>query len=66
VELRTQTDALLLYLKIEPSSIELEDSFTRDVSTVGHFGTGNLEVTIRTDADFERAKYLIQQSYELS
>jgi predicted transport protein len=51
-------DELLLF--------ELEDGFTRDVSIVGHFGTGNLEVTIRNENDFERAKYLIQQSYELS
>ncbi|MBN2685543.1 MAG: hypothetical protein JXR40_09715 [Pontiellaceae bacterium] len=66
VELRTQTNALVLYLKIDPSSLELEEGFTRDVSKIGHFGTGNLEVTIHNENDFERAKYLIQQSYELS
>ncbi len=71
VELRTQTDALILYLKADPDLlkkgvVDLEDGFSRDVSTIGHFGTGNLEVTIRNVTDFERAKYLIQQSYELS
>ncbi|MBC8206180.1 MAG: DUF91 domain-containing protein [Kiritimatiellaeota bacterium] len=66
VELRTQINCLILYLKLDPATVELEEGFTRDVSEIGHFGTGNLEVTIRTDADFERAKYLIQQSYELS
>lgn len=66
VELRVQTDTLILYLKLDPSTLELEKGFTRDVSKIGHFGTGNLEVTIRNDTDFERAKYLIQQSYEIS
>jgi hypothetical protein len=51
-------DELLLF--------ELEDGFTRDVSIVGHFKTKNLEVTVRNENDFERAEYLIQQSYELS
>lgn len=66
VELRTQSDALVLFLKIDPSAIELEAGFTRDVSTIGHFGTGNLEVVIRNETDFERAMFLIQRSYELS
>lgn len=66
VELRTQTNYLVLYLRLDPTIVELEEGFTRDVTNIGHFGTGNLEVTIRNDADFERAKYLIQQSYENS
>jgi predicted transport protein len=46
--------------------VEIEDGFTRDVRKVGHFGTGDLEVTIRSHADLERAKPLIAQSYEAS
>jgi predicted transport protein len=30
----------------------------------GHYGTGDLEIRIRTDADLERAKPLITKSYE--
>ena len=52
VELHIQNGNISLYLKIDPSSIQLEEGFTRDVSNIGHFGTGNLEVTIRNDADF--------------
>jgi len=53
-----------IYLKVDPSSIELEDGFTRDVRNVGHFGTGDLEVTMKNHEDLERAKDLIIQSYE--
>jgi len=52
------------WLKIDPNSIELEEGFTRDVSNIGHYGTGDLEVSINSDEDFERAKGLIVRSYE--
>lgn len=64
VEVHTRTRNLLVYLKIDPDTVELEEGFTRDVRTIGHFGTGDLEVTIRSAADFERAKPLFERSYE--
>jgi predicted transport protein len=46
VEIHPQSRKLLVYLKTDPSSITLEPGFTRDVTKIGHFGTGNLEVVI--------------------
>ena len=66
VEIHPQTRKLLIYLKVDPSDVSLEPGFTRDVSKIGHFGTGNLEVTISTKRDVERALPLIQASYEAS
>jgi predicted transport protein len=66
VEVRPQAKKLLVYLKTDPSSITLEPGFTRDVTKIGHFGTGNLEVTIGSTHDFERAQPLIQMSYQTS
>lgn len=66
VEVKPTIGVIRLYLKIDPSSIELEEGFTRDVRNVGHFGTGDLEVTVKHHADFERTKPLITQSYEAS
>jgi predicted transport protein len=39
---------------------------TRDVRRIGHYGTGDLEVTLRTMADFEQAQPLFLRSYEAS
>lgn len=64
VEVHPQTRNLLVYLKINPDTVELEDGFTRDVRSIGHFGTGDLELRIHTAADFEKARPLIQRSYE--
>jgi predicted transport protein len=66
VEVHHQSGQVLMYLKVEPSTIKLEPDFTRDVTKIGHYGTGNLEVRIRSDADLEKAKPLISRSYEES
>ncbi len=44
----------------------LEAGFTKDVRDIGHFGTGDLEITLKSLADLERAKLLLIQSYEAS
>jgi len=64
VEIRPQTKHILLFVKINPDTITLEPGFTRDVRNIGHFGTGELEITIRSDEDLKSAKELIIKSYE--
>lgn len=66
VEVKPQLGVIRMYLKIDPKSLELEDGFTRNVTNTGHYGTGDLEVTIKTYKDFEHAKPLILRSYEAS
>ena len=66
VEVHPQVGKLLLFVKVDPCSINLEEGFTRDVREIGHFGTGNLEITVSSRDDMERAKPLIQTSYEAS
>lgn len=66
VEVHPQTKALLVYLKVDPDTLDLEDGFSRDVRSIGHFGTGDLELRIRTHDQLERALPLIQKSYEAS
>lgn len=66
VEIKPKLGVIRVYLKVNPDSIQIENGFTRDVRNIGHFGTGDLEVTIRTHADLERAIPLIARSYEAS
>jgi predicted transport protein len=54
----------LLFLHLDPTKTKMEEGFTRDVCEVGHWGTGNVEVTLKSLADLERAKPLILQAYE--
>ena len=66
VEVHPQSKKLLVYLKVDTESVQLETGFSRDVSKIGHFGTGDLEITIKNPRDLERAKPLILKSYEVS
>ena len=54
---------VLIHLSIDPTSVELTKDFTRDMSNTGHYGTGNLQVTVKNEDDFERAKPLIERAY---
>ncbi|MBP2637792.1 MAG: hypothetical protein H6Q72_3699 [Firmicutes bacterium] len=66
VEVHPQKEKLLIYVKINPDTVTLETNFSRDVSKIGHFGTGDLELTVRNIDDMEKAKAYIIQSYEAS
>jgi predicted transport protein len=66
IELRPQRGAMLIYVKVDPDTVECQNGFTRDVRGIGHFGTGDLEITIGGLDDVERAMPLIRKSYEAS
>lgn len=57
---------LKVFVKVPPNSITLEKGFTRDVSEIGHVAPGDLEITINTLEEVERAKPLLVKSYEIS
>lgn len=59
-----QPSRLLVMLKLDPATVALEEGFSRDVSQIGHWGTGDLELSLRTPADLARAKPLIERSYQ--
>ena len=66
MEIHPSTGKLSVYVKVDPDSIELQEGFTRDVRNIGHFGTGELEITIDSDEDLQRAEPLLRRSYEAS
>lgn len=64
LEVHSQARKIAVFVKVDPDKVKLENGFTRDVRNIGHFGTGDLEITIKSDQEFERAKSYIVQSYE--
>jgi predicted transport protein len=61
--LETRKNKLILYLKIDPKKIQIPEN-GRDVTEIGHYGTGDFELTISNSEEYERAKEYIVQSYE--
>jgi predicted transport protein len=54
VEVYPQARAVTAYLKVDPATAALEDGFTRDVRRIGHSGTGDLEVSMKSLHDSKR------------
>ena len=50
---------IIVRMKLNPDTVEVENGFTRDMRNIGHYGTGNLEVSIKTEEDFMKVKPLI-------
>ncbi len=62
VKVHPSKEAVSVVLNVNPDTITLEQGFTRDFRKVDW--AEDLEVTIRTWEDLERAKPLLQMSYE--
>jgi len=60
----THKDKVVLFLKLDPSSIPNLPSICRDVTKIGHNATGNLELTISKEEDIEIAKMYITMTFE--
>ena len=66
VEVHPNKAKVTVFLRVDPDSITLQKGFSRDVRKIGHYGTGDLEVTLRNLDDLERAQPLLQRSYDMS
>lgn len=64
IVLPKQDPKLQLLVKLDPKTVEMKEGFSRDVSDIGHWGTGDLELTLRTTDDFDKAKQLITRAFE--
>lgn len=63
-----QRTRVLLYLRLEPAhslpAIQAVLPGARDVSQLGHWGTGDVELALATMADLDAAKPFIAQAYQ--
>ena len=53
---------IILYLKVNPDEVNPMPKQGRNVRNIGHFGTGDFELNIKSIADFEETKHLINES----
>ncbi|QMU75714.1 hypothetical protein GXW83_08140 [Streptacidiphilus sp. PB12-B1b] len=64
VVFRPSLGQVLVTLRLDPDTVELEEGFTRDLRGIGHLGTGDLEVKVSTAEDVERAAPLFRRAFE--
>jgi predicted transport protein len=61
---KRQIRELLIWARLDPSTVALEEGFSRSVKGIGHAGTGDLEIRIKNAADLMRAQPLLLRSYQ--
>lgn len=66
VEIKTKKKELVIYLKLDFKNLKNPTKNIRDVSNIGHYGTGDTEVIVKTVKDLEDTKGLIEDSYNKS
>lgn len=69
VVIQPQINNILIWLKVDPDSLDIDGLYkgiARDVRKIGHHGTGDLEVCIKSLKDLERIYPLISASYQIS
>ena len=54
---------LIINLPIDVTTVSFEEGFSRDVTNIGHWGCGAVELHLKNKADFEKAKTLIDRAY---
>jgi predicted transport protein len=63
VSMEIKNQKITLYVKLDPKTLGKLPAIARDVTNTGHWGTGDLEITIKNEADFENAKPFIEMAY---
>jgi predicted transport protein len=55
---------LKLYLNIPPASFDPLEGISRDMTDIGHWGTGDLELTIRNQQEWDRVVHFVERAYQ--
>ena len=59
-----QKSRLLVYLHLDPGALATLPPNARDVREIGHWGTGDLEITLGSIDELDALKPLLMQAYE--
>ncbi len=63
LELRLRDKCIVAYVKMDPKKVDLIKGFTADYSKIGHYGTGDLQVTMKSAEDIEKAMPILEKAY---
>lgn len=55
---------VIVNLRLNPETVELEEGFSRDMRGIGHFGTGDLQLIVKSDKDYEKSLPYIERAYQ--
>jgi len=63
-EIQVQTNRLKIWLDIPHADLDDPSKLSRDVSKIGHYGTGVTETNLSELSELDTVMYLVEQSYK--
>jgi predicted transport protein len=64
VEVHPHSNNLLVYLKLDPTQVDEEHGFIRNMQGIGHYGTGDLELRFANDSRWDEITSMISRAYD--
>lgn len=64
VDIHPQKSLIKIWINLNKGELDDPKDMARDVSTIGHWGNGDYEITIKPDSDLDYLMTLIKQSYK--
>lgn len=61
--IEVQARNIKIFLKLKPADIPAGTLNYRDVTSIGHYGTGDVEFTLSSETEFEQVKEFISMAY---
>ena len=62
--IEVQRHKATLFMKLNPKQMKPFPEGARDMTNIGHYGTGDLEYTVKMDGDLKQAERLIRMAFE--
>ena len=64
LQMRNKVKHIVVWVPLDPNDLKVDGKFVKDVRKIGHQGTGDVQITIASDEDLERAKGIIRMAYD--
>ena len=63
--MKIQRNRVVLYVKLDPKEVDVPlELHPRDMTNTGHYGTGDLELSVKTENDLELVKPILELAYQ--
>jgi predicted transport protein len=66
VDIHIQKNSLKIWLNLQQGDLDDPKEIARDVSSIGHWGNGDYEILLRSDAEMDYVLSLIKQSLKIN
>jgi Uncharacterized conserved protein len=61
--IEVQRSKIIIRLSLDVNTVQFEDGFSRNTTNIGHYGTGEVELTVTNKESWEKAKPFVDRAY---